>query len=88
MISSARTGYCLPLSDINRRFDQAGLPVEMLLVPPSACRKHLFVLLQMLDFYGLRGLNKWMQLVYEACFFVFFFLAAWLGLTYLRYQKR
>ncbi|EFN51572.1 hypothetical protein CHLNCDRAFT_140061 [Chlorella variabilis] len=41
-----------------------------------------------LDYYGLAGINPWVWLVIEACFFITFFGFAFLALSYVRHVKR
>ncbi|CAL8464409.1 g3944 [Coccomyxa elongata] len=49
---------------------------------------YIFLNLEILEFYGLRGKNKWAFVGYEAIFVVVFFLLAWLALSFVRHQKR
>lgn len=41
-----------------------------------------------LDSFDMGSVNKWTYLGYESLFFIFFFLAAWAGMTFMRYQSR
>ncbi|KAK9808007.1 hypothetical protein WJX73_002773 [Symbiochloris irregularis] len=43
---------------------------------------------RILNFYSVEGDNKWVQLGYEAIFFVVFFLFAWAALSFVKHQKR
>lgn len=44
--------------------------------------------MQILEYYGLGNTNKWAFVGYEALFFVLFFFLAWLGLRFVRRDKR
>jgi hypothetical protein len=42
----------------------------------------------LLQYYGLEGVSKWNCLGYQSCFFVFFFMCAFVTLTVKKYQVR
>ena len=41
-----------------------------------------------LEYYSLAGINSWVWLVLEMCFFLVFFVFAFLALTYVRHVRR
>ncbi len=41
-----------------------------------------------LEYYGLNGVSKWNCLGYQTCFFVFFFVCAYITLSVKKYQTR
>ena len=41
-----------------------------------------------LEYYSLDGINPWVWLALELCFFVFFFFCAFLALTFVRHGRR
>lgn len=43
---------------------------------------------EVLQFYDLRGVNKWVQIGYECIFFAGFYVLAWAALAFFRHQKR
>ena len=43
---------------------------------------------QILNFYSIEGDDKWVQFGYEFIFFVVFFIMAWLGLSFVKHQRR
>ncbi|KAK9904972.1 hypothetical protein WJX75_006687 [Coccomyxa subellipsoidea] len=49
---------------------------------------YIFLNLEILTFYDLRGYNKWAFVGYEAIFVGVFFIFAWLALAFVKHQKR
>ncbi len=41
-----------------------------------------------LEYYNLHGKSAWAFMAYEAIFFVVFFLLAWAGLLFVKWQRR
>lgn len=57
--------------------------------PPESCEDILVAgVPQILNFYSLRGHDKWVNVGFEACFLPVFFVGALLALSYIRHQKR